>query len=121
MAESPLPLARAELNLLTNQWRYLGGGDYRVLFRPLVLDKSTQERVAQIPHWFAEAKRMLSGAVHRFGFSPKRLHTPNGSPTLVFIRPESKIRYRFVVARQGGQREVQSVEPTRHHTPRPLQ
>ena len=61
MAETPLPLARAELNLLNSRWRYPGGGDYRGLFRPLVLDHSIRERVAQVPYWLAEAKRVLSG------------------------------------------------------------
>jgi hypothetical protein len=61
LEESPLQLARAQLNLLNSRWCYPGGGDYRGLFRPLVLEDSIRERVAEVPFWLAEAKRVLSG------------------------------------------------------------
>ncbi len=61
LAASGLPVERAELNLLNNRWRYPGGGDYRGLFRPLVMDGSIEERIAQVPRWLEEAKRVLAG------------------------------------------------------------
>jgi hypothetical protein len=63
MAASPLPLARTELNLLDNQWRYPGGGDYRGLFRPLVIGDEIRDRVAQVPQWLAAAQQVLAGAM----------------------------------------------------------
>jgi hypothetical protein len=60
MAASQLPLARAELNLLDNQWRYPGGGDYRGLFRQLAMDDEIAERVALVPQWLAAAQQVLA-------------------------------------------------------------
>ena len=60
LAGMGLPIKQAELNLLNNQWRYPGGGDYSGLFRPLVMDDSIQERVNQVPQWLAAAKQVLT-------------------------------------------------------------
>lgn len=62
-AASNLPLARAELNLLDNQWRYPGGGDYRGLFRQFVVGEEINERVAQVPEWLSRAEQVLAGAM----------------------------------------------------------
>lgn len=62
-AASNLPLARAELNLLDNQWRYPGGGDYRGLFRQFVVGEEINERVAQVPEWLSRVEAVLAGAM----------------------------------------------------------
>jgi hypothetical protein len=61
LAGSALPLEHAELNLLNSRWRYPGGGDYRGLFRPLIIDASIQQRVSEVPQWLEQAKRILTG------------------------------------------------------------
>jgi hypothetical protein len=58
-----LPLARAELNLVNSRWRYPGDGDYRGLFRPLVVDSSIQERVDQVPLWIERANAVIAGPI----------------------------------------------------------
>lgn len=58
---SGLPLARVELNLLDNQWRYPGGNDYTGLFRQMDVAQATQPLVAQVPQWLASAKAVLAG------------------------------------------------------------
>jgi hypothetical protein len=52
---------RAELNLLDNQWRYPGNGDYRGLFRQLDATGAVRERMARVPLWLVQA-REVSGA-----------------------------------------------------------
>lgn len=63
MQGGKIPLARAELNLINNRWRYPGNGDYGGLFRPLVVDGSIQERVNQVPQWIAQANATVSGTM----------------------------------------------------------
>lgn len=60
---SGLPLARVELNLLDNQWRYPGGDDYRGLFRQLDVTLAIEPLVAQVPEWVAGAKAVLAGPI----------------------------------------------------------
>lgn len=56
-----LPFARAELNLLNNQWRYPGGEDYSGLFRQLDVTDHVQALKAQVPVWLATAQTVLAG------------------------------------------------------------
>jgi hypothetical protein len=55
------PLARAELNLINNQWRYPGNGDYTGLFRQLVVTDELKARVAEVPKWLEAAQAVLAG------------------------------------------------------------
>lgn len=61
MENSGLPLARVELNLLNNQWRYPGGGDYSGLFRQLDITTETHARKDQVPVWLEQAQAILAG------------------------------------------------------------
>jgi CRISPR/Cas system-associated exonuclease Cas4 (RecB family) len=54
-------LARAELNLLDNQWRYPGGGDYSGLFRVLDVSADANGRKNQVEAWLHEAQTALAG------------------------------------------------------------
>lgn len=54
-------LARAELNLLDNQWRYPGADDYSGLFRQLDVTAEVQQRKNDVPTWLAEAHAVVSG------------------------------------------------------------
>ena len=56
-----LPLARAELNLLDNQWRYPGAGDYRGLFRQLDVTDAVQQRMHAVPQWLRLARDVIDG------------------------------------------------------------
>lgn len=61
MESSGLPLVRAELNLLDNQWRYPGGGDYSGLFRQLDVTAEIAELKSQVPGWHDQALATLAG------------------------------------------------------------
>jgi hypothetical protein len=63
MSGTGLPLERAELNLLDNRWRYPGGGDYRGLFRQLIVGPEIGARVAEVPNWLAAANSTLAGSM----------------------------------------------------------
>lgn len=58
-----LPLGRIELNLLNNQWRYPGGGDYGGLFRQLDVTGESHARKANVPGWIADARAVLAGGM----------------------------------------------------------
>ncbi len=61
MRGSGLKLKRAELNLLNNQWRYPGEGDYAGLFRQLEVTAEVQNRVKLVSGWQADAEKILGG------------------------------------------------------------
>jgi hypothetical protein len=61
MDGSGLALARAELNLLNNQWRYPGNEDYSGLFRQLDVTAEVQKRKDQVPGWLGQAQTVLGG------------------------------------------------------------
>ncbi len=61
MTQSGLPLARAELNLLDNQWRYPGNGDYRGLFRQLDVTEQIKPRISEVPELLNRAQEVVSG------------------------------------------------------------
>ncbi|MBI3085806.1 MAG: DUF2779 domain-containing protein [candidate division NC10 bacterium] len=63
MEGSGLPLGRLELNLLNNQWRYPGGGDYGGLFRQLDVTDEAHARKANVPGWIAGARAVLAGGM----------------------------------------------------------
>lgn len=61
MEGSGLPLVRVELNLLNNQWRYPGKGDYSGLFRQLDVTTNVNALKKQVPIWLEQAKVILAG------------------------------------------------------------
>lgn len=61
MEGAGLPLARVELNLLNNQWRYPGSGDYSELFRQLDVTAEVQTRKTQVGRWIDQAAAVLTG------------------------------------------------------------
>lgn len=63
MERAGLPKLRAELNLLNNQWRYPGGGDYAGLFRQLDVTAEVNARKSEVPSWITEAEAVVAGAM----------------------------------------------------------
>ncbi len=60
MAEAGVAMERAELNLLDNQWRYPGDGDYSGLFRQMDV---TDEVLVKMPHvkdWVDGARTIIA-------------------------------------------------------------
>ena len=55
--------AGAELNLLNNQWRYPGNGDYSGLFRQLPVAADIVGRISEVAGWSAASERVLAGAM----------------------------------------------------------
>lgn len=55
--------ARMELNLLNNQWRYPGGGDYSGLFRQLDVTAQAHARKGRVPAWLKGAQAVLAGGM----------------------------------------------------------
>jgi hypothetical protein len=56
-------LGGAELNLLNNQWRYPGNGDYSGLFRQLPVGADVAGRIAEVPGWYAASQGILAGSM----------------------------------------------------------
>lgn len=56
-----LELQRSELNLLNNQWVYLGDGDYTGLFRQMDVSGMIAERVKEVPIWLTKARDVVAG------------------------------------------------------------
>jgi hypothetical protein len=54
-------LGGIELNLLNNQWRYAGNGDYSGLFRRLSVATDVAARIAEVPGWYAASQKVLAG------------------------------------------------------------
>jgi hypothetical protein len=54
---------RAELNLLNNQWRYSGNGDYSGLFRQLDVTAAVQAQKGNVVAWLKEAQEVLDGKI----------------------------------------------------------
>jgi hypothetical protein len=65
------PLAGAELNLLNNQWRYPGNGDYSGLFRQLPATADIEGRISEVPDWHAASQRVLAGAMPNVQTGPQ--------------------------------------------------
>jgi hypothetical protein len=61
MEASGLATARVELNLLDNQWRFPGGGNYAGLFRQLDATALIAARKAQVPMWLQAARGTVEG------------------------------------------------------------
>ena len=61
MEKSGIPLGRVELNLLNNQWRYPGAGNYAGLFRQLDVTSDVQVRKNNVPMWLKAAQEVLAG------------------------------------------------------------
>ncbi|MGH6982977.1 MAG: DUF2779 domain-containing protein [Stellaceae bacterium] len=61
MTQSDLPLARAELNLLNDQWRYPGNGDYGGLFRQLDVTEQIKPRMSEVRELLNRAQEVVSG------------------------------------------------------------
>lgn len=59
MEGSGLALSRVELNLLNNQWRYPGSGDYSGLFRQLDVTEEVRAHKALVPEWLKAAQAVL--------------------------------------------------------------
>jgi hypothetical protein len=58
---SGLRIARVELNLLNNQWRYPGNDDYAGLFRTIDVTNAIGPLVPQVPEWLASCEAVLTG------------------------------------------------------------
>ncbi len=76
---SGLPLARAELNLLNNRWRYPGDGDYSGLFRQLDVTAEVRARKGRVPEWLAKAQEILVGDMPQVS-TGKHCETPYACP-----------------------------------------
>ena len=76
MAGVGLPIQRAELNLLDNQWRYPGNDNYSGLFRQLDVSAEVQARLELVPNWLAAAEEVVSG-----NMPDVRVGRNAGSPT----------------------------------------
>jgi hypothetical protein len=55
------PVARAELNLLDNKWRYPGGGNYEGLFRQIDVSEQANVLKPQVPTWLEQASNVVAG------------------------------------------------------------
>ena len=71
--------ARVELNLLNNQWRYPGDGDYSGLFRQLDVTAEAKARKDQVPAWLEQAQAVLAGEMPKV-VTGKQCHDPYDCP-----------------------------------------
>jgi len=61
LEQSGIPLARAELNLLNNQWRYPGNNDYSGMFRTLDVTTDVRGLVDEVPIMLVRARELVAG------------------------------------------------------------
>ena len=59
MAEAGVNMERAELNLINNQWRYPGGGDYTDLFRQLDVTEQVLVKMPHVKDWVDGARATI--------------------------------------------------------------
>lgn len=71
--------ARVELNLLNNQWRYPGNGNYSGLFRQLDVTAEVYARRDQVPAWLEQAQTVLAGDMPKV-VTGKQCHDPYDCP-----------------------------------------
>ena len=83
---SGLTLVRAELNLLNNQWRYPGGGDYSGLFRQLDVTVEVDRRKPNVPIWLARAQDVVAGPMPA-AVTGKQCSDPYACPFTAFCEP----------------------------------
>lgn len=60
MEGAGLPIARVELNLLDNQWRYPGAENYAGLFRQLEVTAEAEKRKGKVPGWIEAARATVA-------------------------------------------------------------
>lgn len=60
MAEAGVAMERAELNLLDNQWRYPGGGDYSGLFRQMDVTDLVLTKMPHVKDWVDGARTTIA-------------------------------------------------------------
>lgn len=60
LMEAGVQMERAELNLLDNQWRYPGNGDYAGLFKQLDVTEQVFERRSYVKDWVDGARATIS-------------------------------------------------------------
>jgi Domain of unknown function(DUF2779) len=113
-----LPLASAELNLLNNQWRYPGNGDYSGLFRRLPVTADIVGRISQVPNWLTAAQRVLASAMPDVQ-TGKQCSEPYDCPfldhckTLDLPRPEHPLT---LLPGNGGKSLAKKLNQQRGHT-----
>lgn len=96
MEGAGLPLGRVELNLLNNQWRYPGNGNYSGLFRQLNVTNEARVRKEKVPEWIKEAQAVLAGEMPEIT-TGKQCSDPYDCPFIGFCekrdppRPEHPI------------------------------
>jgi hypothetical protein len=83
MEQSGLPMARAELNLINNQWRYPGNNDYSGMFRIMDVTTPVREMVDSIPIMIVEAKRTVAGPMPN-QVTGKQCSKPHSCPFVGF-------------------------------------
>lgn len=81
-----IKVARAELGLLDNRWRYGGDGDYSKLFKPLDVTAVVNQRKAEVEKWLAAAKQTLAGEMPA-AVTGKQCSEPHGCPFVEYCTP----------------------------------
>ncbi|MBI3044001.1 MAG: DUF2779 domain-containing protein [Betaproteobacteria bacterium] len=76
---------RVELNLLNNQWRYPGNGDYSGLFRQLDVTADALARKGNIITWLKEAQRVLDRDMPEI-VTGKQCSDPHDCPFLEYCK-----------------------------------
>lgn len=61
MENSGIPMIRAELNLINNQWAYPGDNNYEGFFRQKDVTEDVRGMQQLVPLWLAQAQQVVSG------------------------------------------------------------
>lgn len=81
MEASGIPCAGTELNLLNNQWRYGGDGDYSGLFRIMDVTEKVRNLKKDVPAFVEKAEAILAGKLPDLNTS-SHCHKPHPCPFL---------------------------------------
>lgn len=118
METSGLPFGRVELNLLDNQWRYAGNGEYAGLFRQLDVTPLISEFKAQVPVWLKGARETIAGAMPAV-VTGRQCNEPYQCPFIAFCKtqqppePEHPIE---LLPDSAGKKLAQKLKETKGYT-----
>lgn len=80
MYQSGVPMVRAELNLLDNQWRYPGGADYSGLFRQMDVTEEVLTLMPTVMQWVGDTRDTIALKEMPAATTGKHCQKPHGCP-----------------------------------------
>jgi predicted RecB family nuclease len=127
LEQSGLPMVRAELNLLDNQWRFPGKGDYSKMFRILDVTEHVRATVEEVPELLKLGRDTLAGPMP-VTVTGKQCDKPHSCQFLEFcekLDPEKPEHPIELLPDSAGKKLAQKLKDTRGYVsllePKPVE